>query len=103
MEPVDPRIAMRFILIASSFYALPGTCGWEECRRVQPHDGSGKQQSIDTIEHASVARKDRARVLHAGSSLDQRLHQIAKLRSNVHRNSKQYDRPQIRLLQPEQA
>src|SRR3972149_3189017 len=40
-------------------------------------DGSGEQPAVDAIEHAAVPRDERARVLHAGAALQQRLEQVA--------------------------
>ncbi len=71
-------------------------------RRIKPQHRRGEEQRIDAVEHAAVAGKNRAGILHAGSALDQRLHQIAKLCGDVQRDRQQDNRPQLRLLQSEQ-
>src|ERR1022692_472556 len=103
IDPVDPRMAMRFIKTESLFYALPGPGGWGECCRIEPQYRSGEEQGINPVEHAAVAGKNGARVLHPGAPLDERFHQIAKLRRDVQRDRQQDDRPHLRLLQSKQT
>src|SRR5271167_919010 len=51
--------------------------------RIVPQHWSGKEQGIDAIQHASMARQNGSRILDSGSALDQRLHQIAELGRDV--------------------
>jgi hypothetical protein len=51
--------------------------------RIVPQQRRGKKQRIEAVEHAAMAGKNRTGVFHPGSALDQRFHQIAKLRSNI--------------------
>ncbi len=64
IEPVDPRIAMRFMRITRTF-------------RNDVVDRRREQQRVDPIEDAAVAGNQRRAVFDAGAALQHRLEQIA--------------------------
>ena len=68
IEPVDPRMAMRFIEPVMIRTEVPDE---------DVIDGCGEQPAVDSIEHAAMARDQRTRILDAGAALQQRLEQVA--------------------------
>src|SRR5271167_355 len=69
MEPVEPRMAMRFIKGS----AYQDSAGGEVVRIArdveQPARRYGEEQSVDAVEHTPMTRQQRAGVLHARSAL----------------------------------
>src|SRR5260370_38030791 len=57
----------------------PGSGGEVQKRQVIVHDHSQKQERINTVEHASVARDQLACVFDAGGALDLRFDQVTDL------------------------
>src|ERR1700722_4251877 len=114
IDPVDPRMAMCFIIerseVESYFTRFLNRwgCGME-CllhhapSHVKPEHWSGEEQGIDSVKHASVAGENCAGILDAGAALDQRLHQIAKLRGDIQGDGEQKDWPHFGLLQSEET
>src|SRR5882672_6654045 len=111
MEPVDPRMAMRFIKTASYFTRFWAASEGREAGRslhhapscIVPQHWSGKEQGIDAIKHAAVARKNRTGVFHVGAALDERFDQVAELGCNVKDDREQDDRQHGGLFEPEEA
>ena len=75
IEPVEPRIAIRFIKYEQLCAGLPQGAGIVPSRIVPQH-GSGEEQGVDAVQHASVAGQQRARILHPRAALEHRLHQV---------------------------
>ena len=60
IDPVEPMSATRRGSAASG----------KDRHHVERHHGRGEQERVDPVEHAAVARDQRARVLGAGGALD---------------------------------
>ena len=67
IDPVEPRMAMRFTCTVQTFRA--------DVREVEHR--RGEEQRVDAIEDAAVAGNQRRAVLHVGGALQHRLEQIA--------------------------
>ena len=56
-------------------------------QQVDEHGGSGHEQGVEAIPKATMAGENASRVLHTGSSLDERLDEIAKGGKDADRKS----------------
>src|SRR5436190_21934785 len=86
MEPVDPRMAMRFTVTSEGARNRERAQRWSaralqalRSSVLQHHvvDRGGEEERVDAVEDAAVARNQRRAVLHAGRALQHRLEEIA--------------------------
>ena len=75
-EPVEPRMERPFIpsILAPAGGENangPETGPLAQDEEVIVQDGSAEQQAVEAVEHASMPREHRARVLHPGPALQQ--------------------------------
>src|SRR5215470_3551812 len=84
MEPVDPRMAMRFIIIRILFECFAEESGQI---RIVPHHRNGEEQRVDAVEHAAVAGKKSAGILKAGATLQCGFKEITELCGDVGENA----------------
>src|SRR5215469_18762214 len=80
MEPVDPRMAMRFIIIRILFECFAEESGQI---RIVPHHRNGEEQRVDAVEHAAVTGKQCAGIFDAGATLQGGFKQVSELRGDV--------------------
>src|SRR5262249_27112240 len=84
IEPVDPRMAIRFIIIRVLFECFAEESGQI---RIVPHHRNGEEQRIDAVEHAAVTGKKSAGIFDAGATLQRGFKEISELCSNVRENA----------------
>src|SRR5258708_2711102 len=65
---------------------------------IVPQHGSGEEQGVDAVEHASVAGEKRSGIFDSSTALDERFDQIAELRGDIQRDREQNNRSHRGLL-----
>ncbi len=99
MEPVEPRMAMRFMDGKDLWYRRPRDytapkVPAQSCKIKDQSDRQGEQQRVNAVQHAAMPRQQRSGILHSRPAFQRRLHQIAELRRDIHADRKQCDQPQ---------